>query len=103
MSVKQTVNHEKSLTNIVVKGNFTFDSHKDFLNAYTTAPDKSSIVINLSDVDYMDSAALGMLLQLKEFSEKRKTSIRVINSKNENVRSIFDIVDFHNVLNISDR
>jgi len=102
MSVRKSINNEKSITSIFVKGDFTYDSHKDFLSAYSTSPEKSSFVLNLSDVKYMDSAALGMLLQLKEFSENRKASLKVINSKHESVRELFNIVDFHQVMDISD-
>jgi anti-anti-sigma factor len=52
---------------IKVIGRFDFGAHKEFRNAYSQFdPRATKIVLDLSGADYMDSAALGMLLVLRE-------------------------------------
>ncbi len=51
---------------IRVSGRFDFSCRTDFRAAYVAAPRDSSFVVELSDVDYVDSAALGMLLLLRD-------------------------------------
>ena len=53
---------------IRIKGEFDYDSHDDFKQAYMSLPlsAKRKYIIDLTQVDYLCSAALGMLLILRE-------------------------------------
>ena len=51
---------------IRIAGSFDFSSHRDFREAYTASPKQARFVIDLTEVTYLDSAALGMLLMLRE-------------------------------------
>ena len=51
---------------IKIAGSFDFSSHKDFREAYTRSPKQAQYVVDLTEVTYLDSAALGMLLMLRE-------------------------------------
>ena len=51
---------------INVEGIFDYRVHRDFRNAYRDEKGDYSYVVNLNKVEYMDSAALGMLLLLRE-------------------------------------
>ncbi|MBF0186225.1 MAG: STAS domain-containing protein, partial [Magnetococcales bacterium] len=67
ISVART-NH--SLT-ISVKGKFSFEAHHQFRNAYHNEDEKAQYrithyIVDLSETDYIDSSALGMLLLLRE-------------------------------------
>jgi len=54
-----------------VSGRFDFATHQDFTHAYKQFPKgEKGFVVDLSNADYMDSSALGMLLQLREHSGK---------------------------------
>lgn len=53
-------------------GRFDFHSHRDFNSAYETILEIGSvreIVIDMGEVDYLDSSALGILLLLREKAE----------------------------------
>ncbi|AMX02783.1 STAS domain-containing protein [Microbulbifer thermotolerans] len=52
---------------IRVTGNFDFNIHRDFLRAYQDlSPAPRRYCIDLSETQHMDSAALGMLLLLRD-------------------------------------
>ena len=49
--------------------------------------------INLKDVEYLDSSALGMLLILKEHAELKRSHV-VLCSPSEPAKQMFDMVGF---------
>ena len=51
---------------ITIEGSFDFTNHAAFRKAYTSVPPGASFVVDLQAASYMDSAALGMLLLLRE-------------------------------------
>lgn len=52
-------------TTVVVLGRFTFSCYEEFQRVVGTQV-PTSYVVDLRSTDYVDSAALGMLLQLRE-------------------------------------
>lgn len=78
------VSIESSLTDndmsmvIAVKGRFDFSVANDFRNCYRNDPVKNQYIIDLKDTNFMDSAAVGMILLLHEFTEN-KSHIRLQN------------------------
>lgn len=82
-------------------GHFTFDSRLKFKSATNSVVDNPALIqldIDLSAVDYMDSAGLGMLLLLKERMGERRT-IRLLNPKGA-VASVLDITHFEKIFTI---
>ncbi|MBM5573496.1 MULTISPECIES: STAS domain-containing protein [Deefgea] len=85
---------------LALNGNFTFEFHREFKHATTSAlqhPGLSDIEIDFSAVDYMDSAALGMLLLLNERAAGKK--ITLVNCKGT-VKSVLDIANFGKIFEI---
>ena len=73
----------------VIKGDFTFADEQLFYSVYCsvkTQPEKH-VVYNFAQCDFMDSAAMGMLLVAFEEADKRHR-VQYIRSANENVRLI---------------
>ena len=67
MQIKVNVNDNVAV--ISMNGRFDFNSHRDFRSASeqaTKAEGVSEIEVDMNDVDYLDSSALGMLLLLRE-------------------------------------
>jgi len=85
---------------IRVTGNLDFKTHAEFRRAYesvTTRP--RSVVIDLAEVDYMDSAALGMLLLLRQhFGEG--AAFTVANAKPAVVR-ILHVANFQKLFKVA--
>jgi HptB-dependent secretion and biofilm anti anti-sigma factor len=85
---------------IAMTGNFTFESHREFKQATSAVlehPGLSEIEIDFSAVEYMDSAALGMLLLLNERASGRKVTL--VNCKGT-VKSVLDIANFGKIFEI---
>lgn len=58
-------------TNIILKGRFSYMSRRELQSMFQSLLDNSAIniiSINLAGVEYMDSSALGMLLELRNQS-----------------------------------
>lgn len=85
---------------IKVTGHFDFSQHKAFRNAYDDHKDKvETCVVDLSQAEHMDSAALGMLLVLKESAETNKATV-IISSPSDNIQSILSISKFESLFHI---
>ncbi len=51
-----------------ISGRFTFSIYKEFYSAYKDLSEKpGSVDVDLQGVEYMDSAALGMLLSMRNY------------------------------------
>jgi len=100
MPVSQKFDNENNKLLITITGAFIFSENKGFRNAYKNiTPDrKLDVSVDLKHIDYMDSAALGMLLLLDEhFKEQR---INILNCS-DYVKKILDTVNFSKKFNIS--
>lgn len=80
-----------------VSGRFVFAIHGEFRKCAQEVLDQPQIEhieINLQDAEYLDSAALGMLLLLRERAMKaRKQPIRITGSSGR-VRGVLDMCNF---------
>lgn len=86
---------------IAVKGRFDFQSHREFRHAYH--PDVmgvSDVVVDLSDTDYLDSSALGMLLVLRKEAEKVSASVSLTGAS-PNVERVLQIANFGTLFRIA--
>jgi anti-anti-sigma factor len=74
---------------------FDFNSVEDFRRAYEGKDDgnRKDFVIDFRRTRYMDSSALGMLINMKKYWQDRDSNIRIINSSPQ-VKKIFAISRF---------
>lgn len=85
---------------IKVSGRFDFSSHQEFRETYAELdPSKVSFHIDLSNTEYLDSAALGMLLVLRERAGGDKADI-LLEGANPAVQQIMDITRFDQLFTI---
>jgi anti-anti-sigma factor len=87
---------------IHMNGRFDFNAHRAFKEAYDPLLQQkavSSIEIDLSGVEYMDSSALGMLLLLRERSETEGKAV-VLARPNNTLLQILDIANFKKLFTI---
>jgi len=68
---------EKSFT-IKMDEKFDFGKVQDFRQAYTDLPDSVKLIeVDLSDTEYMDSSALGMLLNMQKTLKESVLSFKI--------------------------
>ncbi|MDH5392527.1 MAG: STAS domain-containing protein [Gammaproteobacteria bacterium] len=86
---------------IKIDGRFDFSSHHEFRDAYRGASEAgTSFVLDMTNTEYMDSSALGMILLLKEHSGTLGGDIKIINA-NAEVKNILQIANFDKLFSIS--
>lgn len=91
MSLIRKLDVENKTLTLNISGQFDFHIHADFRAAYKDVDKSYAVIINLKDTQYMDSAALGMLLLLHdEFPSKTP----VITNCSDFVKQVLRIARF---------
>jgi len=95
----EVVDHKARIS---LNGRFDFNSHREFRHSYDS-PLKTGAVseleVDLGEVQYLDSSALGMLLMLKEKAQAADKSITLSNCRGT-VKEVLDIANFGKLFNI---
>ena len=92
--------HAATLT---INGRFDFSIHRNFRANYEEILGShkiNEIAVDLQNVDYVDSSALGMLLLLREKSMAENIKMRLINPKLA-VRQVLEIANFEKLFSIT--
>jgi anti-anti-sigma factor len=84
---------------IQIKGRFDFNDHTSFREAYRDSASSANFIVDMSDTEYMDSSALGMLLLLREHAGGDESRITVSSCKPE-IKKILTIANFQKLFNI---
>ena len=101
MSVTRNLTSDGSHLTIAVSGRFDFHVYDAFRNAYLDLDRPArKYSIDLSTAEYMDSAALGMLLLLREHAGGDSADIQILNPQTE-VENVLTIAHFDKLFNIS--
>jgi anti-anti-sigma factor len=101
MSIRCSIVDKKATVTLV--GRFDFTLHKEFREATQRMLEENElkqIEIDLKDVDYLDSSALGILLLLKDRATQRGAQITITGCR-DNIRQILEIANFNKLFNIS--
>ena len=94
MGISMTVSEDGSKVTIAVAGKFDFQLYDEFRASYAdTAGPGIDYEVDLSDTDYLDSSALGMLLLLREHAGGESSNIEITQASPE-VRKILDVANF---------
>jgi anti-anti-sigma factor len=100
MSISSSVSADRKVVTISVNGRFDFAMHQEFMRAYRDFPGgEVHFVVDLTNVEYMDSSALGMLLQLREHGHKGR-EVELINGS-QGVREILRIANFEKLFKVA--
>ena len=100
MSITTSQSEDGKQVTIHVSGRFDFAAHQDFLRAYKQhPPGEKAFIVDLKNTDYMDSSAMGMLLQLREYGKKDKAT-ELING-NDGVCEILRIANFDKIFTVA--
>lgn len=87
---------------IGILGKFDFPVHREFKNGYTAMlgnPDISQIEVDMRDVDYIDSAALGMLMLLSRRAHQVNKTV-VLSHPSAYVSLLLEVANFERIFTI---
>ena len=100
MGISTTVSENGDKVTIAVAGKFDFQLYDEFRASYAeTAGQGVDYVVDLTDTEYLDSSALGMLLLLREHAGGEASSIEITQASPE-VRKILDVANFGKLFKI---
>lgn len=85
-----------------IKGTFTFSDNAKFREILSLLKDEkvASLELDLSELQFIDSAALGMLLLLHDEALKKQKRI-VISSAQGQIKKMLQLSNFEEIFNIS--
>lgn len=93
MNVSSCVSDEGDFVVITIKNRFDLHTHNDFRNCYRNEKPDAMYKIDLSETNYIDSSAFGMLLLLREFAGGAKAKI-TISGCNDKIKKIMAYTNF---------
>ena len=100
-TVSTHINDHKAT--LVITGRFDFSIHRDFRANYEQILEQDGVrelAVDMKDIDYVDSSALGMLLLLREKFMARNIQVTLANPQSP-VRQVLDIANFERLFTIS--
>ncbi len=83
-------------TTVKLQGRFDFNAHRDFREAIDQAlgvSEATELTVDLAEVDYLDSSALGMLLMLRDKARGAGKAVSIANARGT-VKQVLDIANF---------
>jgi anti-anti-sigma factor len=102
MGITSQVSSDQKSVTISISGLFNASVHREFRDAYkdkVDTPAKTEFIVDLSLTEYMDSAALGMLLLLHEYAGGDAARV-IIKDPNPYIRDILEIAKFDKIFTI---
>jgi anti-anti-sigma factor len=102
MGIISQVSSDQDSVTIGINGLFNAGVHREFRDAYKDKvenPAKAEFIVDLTQTEYMDSAALGMLLLLHEYAGGDHARVTIKNP-NQNIRDILEIAKFDRIFTI---
>ncbi len=96
-----TKNLESGICRVSMKGKFTFSDHQSYKELFDVFSDAKieKLEINISEVDFIDSAALGLLLLTRDEAEKYSKKLVLVSPQGQ-VKKMFDISRFYELFEI---
>ncbi|WP_404399604.1 STAS domain-containing protein [Idiomarina seosinensis] len=101
MTVAREFSADNKQLIISIKGKFDFSLVQEFRQAYSHIGDSQpTVIIDLRETEYLDSSALGMLLNMRKALGSSVKGVQLVNARPE-VRRILDISRFDKMFVIS--
>ena len=99
MSISSNKSGDGSELTIEISGHFDFGVQHDFRHCYEDSA-ASAYIVDLSETEYMDSSALGMLLMLREYAGGNNANITLRNCS-QDIKTILSVANFQSLFNIA--
>lgn len=100
MSIVKNKSDDGHEMTICLPQTFDFQLHSEFRDLYESESDVTSMVLDMDKTKYMDSSALGMMLQLKEFTDGNDSKVSIKNV-HSNILHIIKIAHFDKIFTIT--
>jgi len=86
---------KKGTYDVTLSGNFTFDDHTDFRDVLQqmSEADVRHVVFHMNKLEFIDSAALGMLLLARDEAQKHQKNLAISGATGQ-VKKMFDMARF---------
>ena len=84
---------------IRIHGQFDFLLNSAFREAYRQFSPESRFVLDMADVEAIDSSALGMLLMLREYAGNDRARV-ILQHLNEDVRRVLELSNFDRLFSL---
>ncbi|MDX2018952.1 MAG: STAS domain-containing protein [Deltaproteobacteria bacterium] len=91
---------ESNLVQITIEGRFDFTCHAEFRKAFASAPSGANFMLDLSGATYMDSAALGMLLLLRDKVGGDVNRVQITNAQGQ-PKDVLTVANFGQLFRLS--
>jgi anti-anti-sigma factor len=88
---------------ILISGRLTYEDHEQFREMITSIDGSPGqrIVFDFSDLAFIDSAGLGMLVVAKDLAAAKAMTVQMRNAK-DLVGKLMTLVKFHDVIPVAD-
>ncbi len=94
MSLTTSTSADGNTFSIQIKGKFDFNLVQDFRLAYANVTSEiDTVVVDLRETEYMDSSALGMLLNMQKLLADNVNNFRISNCRPQ-IKKILQISRF---------
>ncbi len=92
---------QDSATVLNISGRLEFSGRKVFMDALTKAQDGSltHLILNLQQVPYMDSAALGLMALAQQNLKLKNARVSIANAQ-EYVKKVLDLANFSKIISL---
>jgi len=101
MAIATSNTREPGEIRLTLPERFDFSLHREFRRLYEEGEaGVTRYVIDLRETQYVDSAGLGMLLQLWEHAGRKADRVRLINAQ-QGVRDILQIANFQQLMQVA--
>ena len=103
MLMKYQIRQIADALEIAIAGRLTYDDHEQFYQLVDTIEDcpGGRILFDLSDLDFIDSAGLGMLVVAKGLAAAKARTVEIRSAKGL-VKKLMILVKFHEVIPLAD-
>lgn len=82
MGVEREFSSDGTKLTIVLDDKFDFAKVQEFRDAYSSDVDSvRTIIVDLANTEYMDSSALGMLLNMQKTLKEQVNDFQIVNSR----------------------
>ena len=96
----ETIKQSDTCRVIRINGRFDFSCHAAFREAYAGSPNGTEFIVDMAEASYMDSAALGMLLLLREHVQQQGGKVTITNCRGQTY-DVLQIANFHRLFKIA--